>query len=124
MAGTTAAAGQTRAHEQGDQRGRHQNGKQRQDEDIHWQRKDGDAVEVEGHGQGHGQLDDAGDDQQFDDAEAESARQRGKTRQAMRRCSAVCKYRDEHAQGDAKLRQLRSEFGVDGDEAEVARGVR
>jgi hypothetical protein len=42
--------------------------KQRQDEQVDGQRKEGDAVEVEGHGQRHGQLDDAGDDKQFDDA--------------------------------------------------------
>jgi hypothetical protein len=53
---------------QSDQRGRHKNRQQRQDEDIHRQSEDGDAMEVESHRQGHGQLDNAGDNQQFVEA--------------------------------------------------------
>ena len=61
--------------------------KQRQDEDIHRQRKDGDAVEVDGHGQGHGQLHDAGDDHQLDRSGAGSAPSRER---CARRCERLC----------------------------------
>ena len=78
MAGTTAAAGHRASASRVTSAAGISTSKQRQDEDIHRQGEDGDAVEVDGHGQGHGQLHHAGDDQQLDDAEAESARPREK----------------------------------------------
>ena len=56
--------------------------KQRQDEHIHRQRKDRDAVEVDRHGQRHRQFHHAGDDHQFNNAQHESAPPR--ERRAMR----------------------------------------
>ena len=69
MAGERLRQADKKRAMQREQRGGHQHGEQRQDEEIDRQREERDAVEVDGHGQGHGQLDHAGDDDQLDDAQ-------------------------------------------------------
>ena len=124
MAGTTAAGRDDQRDKQREQRGGHEHDEQRQDEQIDRQGKDGDAVEVEGHGQGHGQFDDAGDDEQFADPK-QKANRPGKDApgdeagQSAVSCLQRC---GEHAQRDAELGEARGQLGVDGDEAQVARG--
>ena len=62
------------SRQQGDQRDGHEYDEQRQYEHIYRQSEDGDAVKVDGHGQGHGQLHYAGDDHQLEAANQEAHR--------------------------------------------------
>ena len=66
--------------DQSEQRGRHEHGKQRQDEYIHWQRKDSDAMEINGHGESHGKFNHARDDEQLAHTENEARQPRRKSR--------------------------------------------
>ena len=81
-------------------------------------------MEVESHGQGHGQFDYAGDNQQFEGADHEAYRKWEKSP-----CNAVgestacgCLQRGGyHAENHAELGQARGQFYVQCDEAQIAR---
>jgi hypothetical protein len=106
--GEYGGGGPDHEQEHGKQRGGHQHGEQRQDEEIHRQGEEGDAVEVDGHGQGHGQFDDAGDDEQLDDAEQKADGPGKDAPGDAARCPAACKACGNHAQRDAELGERRA----------------
>ena len=74
--------------QQGEQRRRHEHGEQGQNEDVDGQGKERDAMEVEGHGQRHGEFDDAGNDEQFGASKSEPNRTMEKR---ARQCAATAR---------------------------------
>jgi hypothetical protein len=101
-AGTTAAAGQRLAAARAWRRD--EDGEKRENAQVHRQRVDGDAMEIDGHGQGEGQFDDERDKEQL--AEAEVGRMAREELPGDAVAGGGFEMAGDEAQGDAELGDL------------------
>ena len=98
-----------------------QDGEQGKNAEIHRQGVDGEAVEVDGHGQRERQFDDRGHEEEFAKAQEAADEEREKPPRDAATGGGFEMARDE-AQGDAELCDFGWELWVNGDEAQILRG--